>query len=242
MATPDEEILQRLTRVRAEVDLAATAAGRDPGDVRLLLATKTQPPDRIITALRAGITLIGENRVQEVVAKADELADVPHELHFIGHLQTNKINQLLGRISCLQTLDSVELAEKLQNRLETREARLDVLIQVNVSGEESKSGVAPVDASDLFVELARFPALTVRGFMTVGLNSTDREEVRSGYRRLAQLRDTVRQQGLAGGEHAVELSMGMSGDFADAIAEGATIVRLGSAVFGPRATRPTNPA
>ena len=242
MATPNEEILQRLMRVRSEVDAAASAVGRDPAEVRLLLATKTQPPDRIITALRAGITLIGENRVQEVVAKSDELADVPHELHFIGHLQTNKINQLLGRISCLQTLDSVDLAEKLQTRLQTRDAQLDVLIQVNVSGEESKSGIAPDDAPDLVVELARFRALTVRGFMTVGLNSTQREEVRSGYRRLAQLRDAVRQQGLAGGEHAVELSMGMSGDFADAIAEGATIVRLGSAVFGPRATPPTNPA
>ena len=242
MATPDEEILQRLTRVRADVDAAATAAGRDPGDVRMLLATKTQPPDRIITAIRAGATLIGENRAQEVVAKADELEEIPHELHFIGHLQTNKINQLLGRISCLQTLDSVDLAQKLQSRLQARDAQLDVLIQVNVSGEESKSGIAPDDASDLVVELARFPALTVRGFMTVGLNSTQREEVRSGYRRLAQLRDAVRQQGLAGGEHAVELSMGMSGDFADAIAEGATIVRLGSAVFGPRATPPPNPA
>ncbi len=159
MATPDEEILQRLTRVRAEVDAAASAAGRDPSEVRLLLATKTQPPDRIITALRAGITLIGENRVQEVVAKADELADVPHELHFIGHLQTNKINQLLGRISCLQTLDSVDLAEKLQHRLETREAQLDVLIQVNVSGEQSKSGIAPDAGPGLVVELERFPAL-----------------------------------------------------------------------------------
>jgi pyridoxal phosphate enzyme (YggS family) len=242
MATPDDEILQRLMRVRAEVDAAATAAGRDPADVRLLLATKTQSPDRIITALRAGITLIGENRVQEVVAKADELADVPHELHFIGHLQTNKINQLLGRISCLQTLDSVELAEKLQHRLQTRQAQLDVLVQVNVSGEESKSGVAPEAAPDLVAELARFPALIVRGFMTVGLNSTDRGEVRSGYRLLAQLRDTVQQQGLPNAEKAVELSMGMSGDFADAIAEGATIVRLGSAVFGPRAAPPEHQA
>ncbi len=242
MATPNEEILQRLMRVRSEVDAAASAVGRDPAEVRLLLATKTQPPDRIITALRAGITLIGENRVQEVVAKSDELADVPHELHFIGHLQTNKINQLLGRISCLQTLDSVDLAEKLQTRLQTRDAQLDVLIQVNVSGEQSKSGIAPDAGPGMVVELERFPALIVRGFMTVGLNSSDRGEVRSGYRLLAQLRDTVRQQGLPGGEHAVELSMGMSNDFADAIAEGATIVRLGSAVFGPRAPAPSNPA
>ena len=243
MATPDEEILQRLTRVRAEVDAAASAAGRDPSEVRLLLATKTQPAERIITALRAGITLIGENRVQEVVAKADELADVPHELHFIGHLQTNKINQLLGRISCLQTLDSVDLAGEVATPAgdQGRAARCADPGQ-RVGGAIQERHRPRRRTSAWSSNSSGFPALTVRGFMTVGLNSPDRGEVRSGYRLLAQLRDAVRQQGLPGAEHAVELSMGMSGDFADAIAEGATIVRLGSAVFGPRAPAPSNPA
>ena len=144
MTSPaDDPMLERLRRVRAEIDDAAVSSGRSPSDVRLLLATKTQPAERISLALAAGYTLIGENRVQEVVAKADALATIPHEIHFIGHLQANKVNQLLGRISCLQTLDSVELARKLDARLDVRDEQLDVLIQVNVSGEPTKSGVAP---------------------------------------------------------------------------------------------------
>ena len=234
MTTPRDPILARLSRVRAEIDAAAIAAGRQPQDVRLLLATKTQPAERIITAVTAGATLIGENRVQEVVAKAEELSPYPHETHFIGHLQANKINQLIDHISCLETLDSADLAGKLAARLEARGIRLDVLIQVNVSGEPAKSGVSPEHALDLLASVAAFPRLTVRGFMTVGLNSPDSAAVRAGYRTLAALRDTAISDGVPGAKNATELSMGMSGDFADAIAEGATIVRLGSAVFGER--------
>ena len=230
----DDPILQRLSRVRAEVDAAATAVGRSPSEVALLLATKTQPAKRIISALRAGYTLIGENRVQEVVTKAAELASIPHQTHFIGHLQANKINQLLEHVSCLETLDSADLARRLDTRLDARDRRLDVLIQVNVSGEPTKSGVSPDRTLELLASTAEFDRLTVRGFMTVGLNSCDRSAVRAGYRMLAQLRDSAINDRVPGAENATELSMGMSGDFADAVAEGATIVRLGSAVFGPR--------
>ena len=236
MGSPGDPIIQRLERVTAEIGAAAAQAGRQPSDVRLLLATKTQSAERISTALRAGYSLLGENRVQEVVAKADELAAFPHEMHFIGHLQANKINQLIDHINCLQTLDSADLAERLDSRLAARDRRLDVLVQVNVSGEESKSGVAPDRAVDLVAAVARFPRLTVRGFMTIGLNSPDLSAVRAGYRQLAELRDSVVAQQVPGAEDATELSMGMSGDFAAAIAEGATIVRLGSAVFGQRAS------
>lgn len=235
VTTATDPILQRLTRVRAEIDAAAIAAGRTPAEVALLLATKTQSAERIMIALAAGYTLIGENRVQEVSAKAGELAAVPHRLHFIGHLQANKINQLIDHLDCLQTLDSVELARRLNDRLERRERDLDVLIQVNVSGEDSKSGVPPELALELLAQLAAFPRLTVRGFMTIGLNSTDLGAVRAGYRALAGLRETAQRQRVPAADRATELSMGMSGDFAAAIAEGATIVRLGSAVFGQRA-------
>ncbi|MET0865503.1 MAG: alanine racemase, partial [Nakamurella sp.] len=114
----DERLPVRLARLRAEIDAAATAAGRDPADVALLLATKTQSADRISAAITAGYPLIGENRVQEVLAKADDLAAMPHQLHFIGHLQNNKVNLLLPHITCLQTLDSLELARKLDSRLD----------------------------------------------------------------------------------------------------------------------------
>jgi pyridoxal phosphate enzyme (YggS family) len=234
MATPEDPITERLRRVRAEIDDAALASGRQPADVRLLLATKTQPADRIITALTAGYRLIGENRVQEVVAKAAELSPFSPETHFIGHLQANKINQLVDNISCLQTLDAVDLARRLDARLDARDRRLDVLIQVNVSGETAKSGVPPERALDLLDAVSAFPRLTVRGFMTVGLNSPDGAAVRAGYRMLASLRDAAIAGRTPGAENATELSMGMSGDFAEAIAEGATIVRLGSAIFGHR--------
>jgi pyridoxal phosphate enzyme (YggS family) len=227
-------LVARLLRLRAEIDSAATQSGRTPAAVALLLATKTQSAERIRAAITAGYPLIGENRVQEVVAKAEALADLPHQLHFIGHLQANKLNQLLPHISCLQTLDSVELARKLDARLDILDRQLDVLLQVNVSGEESKSGVTPAAAPDVLDALAQFPRLTVRGYMTIGLNSTDRSAVRAGYRELAELRESAIAAGIPGASGAVELSMGMSGDFADAIAEGATIVRLGSAVFGAR--------
>ena len=231
-----DPLLDRLRGVRAQVDAAAAAAGRSPDEVALLLATKTVAAERIALALTDGFTLIGENRVQELTDKYDALCAVPHVTHFIGHLQANKINQVIGRVDCLESLDSIELARKLDARLSARELDLEVLIQVNVSAEESKSGVAPDQALDLFAAVAALPRLVVRGFMTIGLNSTDRSAVRAGYRALAELRESAVSSGAPGAELAQELSMGMSGDFGDAIAEGATIVRIGSAVFGQRPT------
>ena len=232
-ADPDE-LRGRLQRIAAEIDQATAASSRDPGAVRLLLATKTIEPARIRVAVEAGFSLIGENRVQEVVAKAPDLAGRPHETHLIGHLQSNKVNQVLPHVTCIQSVDSAELGRRLNDRIQALERTLDVFIQVNVSGEISKAGVRLDQVPALLAELAHCPALRVRGYMTVGLNSPDRAAVRAGYRALARCRDEALTQGRPGAELAVELSMGMSGDFADAIAEGATMVRLGSAVFGAR--------
>ncbi|MET3804981.1 pyridoxal phosphate enzyme (YggS family) [Nakamurella sp. UYEF19] len=234
-APPGDPDLRRLADVIEQVAAAAVAAGRSPADVRLLLATKTIDPDRILRVLGAGHRLIGENRAQEVVAKADALAPSEHECHFIGHLQANKINQVLPHVSCVQTVDSAELGRRLHSRAELLDRTLDVMVQVNVSGEDSKSGIALAQAPELLATLAGFDRLRVRGYMTIGLNSPDLAAVRAGYRSLADFRDGARSKGLAGAEQATELSMGMSGDFAAAIAEGSTMVRLGSAVFGRRA-------
>ncbi len=228
------ELIVRLTAVADQVGDAARAAGRAADDVRLLLATKTIEPARIREALSAGYDLIGENRAQEVVAKADELAATAHECHFIGHLQANKINQVLPHVQCVQTVDSAELARRLDDRVGRLGRTLDVLIQVNVSGEGSKSGVGLSDAPALLAELARLDRLRVKGYMTIGLNSPDLSAVRAGYRALRTFRDDALARGLPGAEQATELSMGMSGDFPAAIAEGATMVRIGSAVFGRR--------
>jgi len=234
VSTAVDPLLARLREVRAQIDAAATAAGRSPDEVALLLASKTVPAQRIALALADGFTLIGENRVQELTEKYDALTGIPHATHFIGHLQANKINQVIGRVDCLESLDSIELARKLDLRLDARGLDLDVLIQVNVSAEESKSGVAPDRALELLAEVAGLPRLSVRGFMTIGLNSADRGAVRAGYRELAGLREAAVASRVPHAELVRELSMGMSGDFADAIAEGATIVRIGSAVFGQR--------
>ncbi|GAA2020336.1 YggS family pyridoxal phosphate-dependent enzyme [Nakamurella flavida] len=223
-----QDVQARAAAARAAVDAAARVVGRDPADVRMLLATKTQPLERVLAVAAAGHRLFGENRVQEAVAKAPGLADVEHEMHFIGHLQGNKVNQLLPVISCLQTLDSLALARRLDARLELLERDLDVMVQVNVSGEDSKAGVPPEAAAELIAQVADLPRLRLRGLMTIGLNSPDRGAVRAGYRTLAELAAPLDVGG------PVVLSMGMSGDFADAIAEGATMVRLGSAVFGAR--------
>ncbi|SDP03601.1 hypothetical protein SAMN04515671_2748 [Nakamurella panacisegetis] len=230
----DNPDLVRLHDVRRQVASAEQASGRDAGSVRLLLATKTIAADRIRAVLADGHRLIGENRAQEVVAKAAELAGMEFEQHFIGHLQANKINQVLPYVSCVQTVDSSELAARLDTRVAALNRTLDVLLQVNVSGESTKSGVTLRELPELLAAVARRPHLTVRGYMTIGLNSADLGAVRAGYRSLTDFRDHAVAAGVEGAQQALELSMGMSGDFADAIAEGATIVRVGSAVFGRR--------
>jgi pyridoxal phosphate enzyme (YggS family) len=233
---PTASLLDRLHDVANLVQEATIAAGRPTGCVRLLLATKTIAPPVVLEAISAGFGLIGENRAQEVVAKADELAasGLPYECHFIGHLQRNKINQVLPHVTCIQTVDSVDLAERLDARLASLDRQLDVLLQVNVSGESSKSGLPIAEVPALLQTVADLPRLRVTGYMTIGLNSPDIGAVRAGYRSLSAFRDDALTRGLAGAEQATELSMGMSGDFAEAIAEGATIVRVGSAVFGNR--------
>jgi len=226
----------RLADVRRRVAAAAAAAGRDPREVRLLLATKTQPASLVRAALDAdrearatdpslSAVLVGENRVQELVAKGPELAGLAG-LHLIGPLQSNKVNAALRWASCIESVASLDLAERLSARATDP---LDVYLQVNVSGEESKHGVAPAAAVTLARSVAALPRLRVAGLMTVGARSDDGRVVRSGYALLRSLRDEI----VAGGtQTATELSMGMSGDLELAIAVGATLVRVGSAVFG----------
>lgn len=230
----------RLADVRARIDTAARAAGRDPSEVRLLVATKTQPVEAVRAAVEAGVDLIGENRVQELVTKAPDLADLAAsgglEVHMIGHLQKNKINQVLATATGLETLDSLALAEAVSARCVRDDRVLDVLVQVNVSGEESKSGTLPDDAARLATDVAGLPGLRLRGFMTIGANSPDEGVVRTGFARLREVRDAVVHSGAPGTGEARELSMGMSGDLELAVAEGATIVRVGTAVFGARPT------
>ncbi|MCP2267312.1 YggS family pyridoxal phosphate-dependent enzyme [Promicromonospora thailandica] len=241
-------VAERLAAVRARIAAAADAAGRDPGEVRLLVATKTQPAEAVLEALAAGVDLIGENRVQELVAKApavaDRVADGSLEVHMIGHLQRNKINQVLATATGLETLDSLDLARAISDRCvrddRTGDRALDVMVQVNVTGEASKSGVVPADAGALATAVAALPGLRLTGFMTIGarLDDTSEQTVRAGFARLRAVRDEVVASGAPGTAGATALSMGMTGDLHLAVAEGATVVRVGTAVFGPRPTQP----
>lgn len=227
---------ERISAVRRRVADAATSAGRDPSDVRLLLATKTLPDDVVRAAVLAGADLVGENRVQELVAHAAAVADLGPEVHLIGHLQSNKVTAVVHPerplVRCIESVDGLPIAQRLSRRCAELDRELDVMVQVNVSGEATKSGVTPAAAADLAARVAGLPRLRLTGFMTIGLNSPDAGAVRAGYARLREVRDAV----VRDLPDAAELSMGMSGDLELAVAEGATIVRVGTAVFGARTT------
>lgn len=228
---------ERLAAARARVAEAARTAGRDAAEVRILLATKTMSVDVVRSAVAAGATLLGENRVQELLAKAPSLEASGPTWHVIGHLQSNKVNAALRWAECVQSVDDLALAQRLSARCEAVDRDLDVMVQVNVSGEASKFGVDPAGAVELATAVAALPRLRLTGLMTIGARSPDRTVVRAGFAQLRTLRDQVSGSGQPGTQSAVELSMGMSGDVAEAVAEGATLVRLGTAVFGARAPR-----
>jgi pyridoxal phosphate enzyme (YggS family) len=231
-----KEIGENIQLIRERIDRACWQSGRNPEEVRLLLATKTVPASRIVEALQAGQTLIAENKIQELKEKYDDLKNVLHENHFIGHLQTNKIKELLRYdVSCIQSVDRWELAEKLQQRLIFEDKKIEVLIQVNTSAEESKYGVAPDEAIAFIKKVASLDRIKIKGLMTIGLFSADTEKVRRCFRLLSDLRQQAAALLLPGVEMK-ELSMGMSADLETAIEEGATIVRVGTAIFGRRAT------
>ena len=226
-------IIENLTAIKQRIKSACDQCGRDESSVKLLLATKTVPAENIKIALQRGETLIGENKVQELKEKFEALKDIPHETHFIGHLQTNKIKEVLKYANCIQSVDRLELAQKLNQRLQYEGRSMAVLIQVNTSAEESKFGVAPENAVQLVKAVAAMNAIRIKGLMTIGIFSAETEKVRKCFRSLKNIQSRI--TGLNLPNVAMdELSMGMSGDLEAAISEGATIVRIGTAVFGKR--------
>lgn len=224
----------RLAQVRERVAAAARIVGRDPAEVEILLAVKTQPIDAVRAAVCEGMHLLGHNRAQELAATAPGLADLPHQMHFIGHLQSNKATKVVPLVTCVQSVGGFAIAERLDRLSGSAGRVLDVFVQVNTSGETTKAGVAPLEAVDLACGVGALPHLRLRGLMTIGANSTDVDVVRESYERLAQLRDDVVGSGAPGTAEARELSMGMSTDLEIAVAAGATMVRLGTAAFGAR--------
>jgi pyridoxal phosphate enzyme (YggS family) len=217
-----------LRSIRQAITRSAERAGRDPDEVVLVAVTKTLPVERIREAIRLGLTKLGENRVQEALPKIEEIGPSDVDWHLIGHLQTNKVKFVEGRFRMVQSIDSVGLAEALDHRLEST---LDVLIEVNVAEEPQKTGALPGDLSAVARVVNGAQHLRLRGLMTVAPLVADAEQVRPVFRGLRSLRDTTSQQ-LGMPLHI--LSMGMTDDYPIAIEEGATMLRLGRALFGPR--------
>lgn len=227
-------VAERLAEVRGRMAAACRTAGRDPRDVRLMAVTKTQPREVLTAAYDAGLRLFGENRVQEASEKAAVLRDhADLQWALIGHLQSNKVKQALGFAAEFHALDSVRLAETLERRLQALGRGLDVFVQVNTSGEASKSGLRPDQVEQFVLDLRPFSALRVRGLMTLAVFSDDESAVAACFQRLVEVRRRLRQLDGAPGSYE-ELSMGMSGDFELAIAHGATTVRIGQGLFGAR--------
>lgn len=229
-----EDFRHNIAAVQARIAAACQRSGRDPASVRLLPVSKTKPESSLRLAYAAGCRLLGENKVQEAHCKWEAMQDLSDlKWSVIGHLQTNKARLVARLASEFQALDSLRVAETLDRRLQAEGRSLDVFVQVNTSGEISKYGLAPEDVQSFVEQLPAFSALRVRGLMTLALFSAEAERVRQCFILLHDLRDRLRESAPAGIE-LDELSMGMSGDFEIAIEEGATVVRVGQAIFGAR--------
>jgi pyridoxal phosphate enzyme (YggS family) len=229
-------IAENLSRVREEIDAAARRAGRQSEDVALMAVSKTFPAERIREAYAAGLRLFGENRVQEFAGKIDSLRDLRDvEWHLIGHLQTNKAAKAVELFAAVDSVDSLRLAQKLNSFAHQLGRKLKVLIEINVGGEAAKSGVAPDsgELEELLLAAPELEQLEFRGLMTVPPFTEDPQQARPYFQKLCKVRDQIVARRLPAVDLS-ELSMGMSHDFEVAIEEGATCVRLGTAIFGER--------
>lgn len=257
------QIADGVHRVLDRIASAEQHAGRDAGSVRLLAATKTRDVGEIMAAIDAGVRMIGENRPQEVTAKAEGLmarcaergfalgvaddsgiasasddSEVACEripFHLIGQLQSNKIGKVLPVVNAIESVDSLDLAEKISRRAVTRGITVGVLLEVNESGEASKSGCNPAYAIRVAQKIGTLDGLELQGLMTIGAHVSDETAIRRGFEHLRRTRDHILESGEPGTQSCRELSMGMTGDMELAIAEGSTIVRVGTAIFGERA-------
>jgi pyridoxal phosphate enzyme (YggS family) len=225
-------IAANLKHIEERIHTAAKRVGRDPDSVRLVAVSKTQPLEAVRDALEAGQQIFGENYVQEFLEKAQQLPESV-EWHFIGSLQSNKVKHLAGLATLIHSVDRLTLAKEIDRQWEKIGKPCNILLQVNISGEETKSGTTSEDLYQLAHEISLLPHVSVRGLMTMPPFFDDPERARPYFRELKRLSDLLTSEKIPG-ITMEELSMGMSGDFEVAIEEGATLVRVGSAIFGER--------
>ena len=227
-------IQEHVNTVKETIATAARAAGRDPEEVTLCAATKVQTDDTIRRAIAAGITVCGENRVQELTAHLAAGAYAGAQVHFNGHLQTNKVKQVVGHVDLIQSVGSAHLLQAIQNQADKQGLVQDILLEVNIGQEESKGGCMPQEVEALARQAMDMSAVRLRGLMAIPPVSAQPGANKPYFAAMRQLFVDIREKMSDNENDIVCLSMGMSGDFKDAIAEGATMVRVGSALFGPR--------
>lgn len=225
---------ENIARVKANMARAALEAGRDPAEITLVAATKVQTSDTIRAAIAAGVTICGENRVQELTAHLDDYAYDGAKIHFIGHLQTNKVRFVVGRVDLIESVDSPRLLEAIERQAEKLNLVQDVLLEVNIGREESKGGCLPEDLPALARQAMDLPHVRLRGLMAIPPVAAEPGANRRFFAATRQLYVDIRRQ-IGDNDTDIDcLSMGMSGDYEDAIREGATLARVGTALFGPR--------
>lgn len=233
--TPDNDLAERLADVRARIARAATRSGRAPGEVRLVAVSKTYPIDCVRAAVAAGQQDFGENRVQEALQKVEASRDLGVRWHLIGYLQSNKARRAASSFSHIHSIDRLDLLEAVDRAAQDAGVAPDVLVQVDLARETTKHGAPVAQVRPLLAAAARCGAVRLVGLMLLPPFLEDTEQVRPYFRRLRELRDQVVTEGLVPPAMVRELSMGMSHDFEVAVEEGATMVRVGTAIFGPRA-------
>ncbi|BFU95444.1 MAG: conserved protein of unknown function [Nitrospira sp.] len=228
-----DSIADRLKAVMDRIRQAALAAGREPASVRLVAATKAVSAERVREAVVAGLRLAGENRLQEAILKIQALRDEPLRWHFIGQLQRRKVREVVARFDIIHSVDTLELALEIDRRAEAAAIRQDVLLEVNVAGEPTKAGFSPDQLEEQLSQFSGLTHLCIRGLMTIPPPVDNPERTRVHFRALRELAGRLSGQAVPGVE-MTELSMGMSSDYVVAVEEGATLVRVGTAIFGRR--------
>ncbi len=226
-------IAENVAHIRAQMDAAAIQAGRDPKEILLCAATKMNDADAVRQAIAAGVDCCGENRVQELTAKLAEDAYRGKPVHFIGHLQTNKVKQVVGKVDLIHSVDSERLLEAIHKEALRQNIRQDILLEVNIAGEDSKSGFSVQELFPLLEKMGAYPGVFVRGLMAIPPICQKKTDNHKFFQEMCNLSVDIRAKKYD--NVCVDLlSMGMSGDFEDAIACGSTMIRLGTAIFGPR--------
>lgn len=228
----EHRVIDNLIEVKEKIEKTATKCGRSPDDIKLVAVSKMVGVEKIKEAISAGVTILGENYLQEAKGKIEEVGKSV-QWHMIGHLQTNKVKQAIELFDLIQSVDRLSLAQEIHKRAKSLDKRVRILVQVNISEEDTKSGIERESAVSLISEIARLTNISIEGLMTIPPYLLDPQKVRPYFKSLRELGEEIERRGFEN-TSMKELSMGMSNDFEVAIEEGATIVRVGTAIFGER--------